>query len=74
MSEVFDEPIKVNSSKQKVILSSRCRGDLDIKINDFEVTIRNVLYMDDLYSNLLSVYRLKEIGYNVFFKNNSVFI
>lgn len=72
--EVFDVPLVVSSSKQNSTLISKNYGDLDVVFGKINITIKDVLAVDDLHSNLLSVRRLNENGYSVNFNDGKVFI
>lgn len=72
--QTYDISLAVSSSKQNSTLISKNYGDLDVIFDKINITIRDVLAVDELHSNLLSVQRLDKVGYSVNFQDSKVFI
>lgn len=70
--EVFDDPLLVSCSKMNENLKCYRYGDLNIRCNGVDITMKDVLCIEGLSGNLLSVKRLDRHGYDVCFGHGKV--
>lgn len=74
----LENPINIHVAKFSQTLHASKIGNILIKINKCDKTIdgkiKNVLYVEGLRNNLLSVQKLAECGISVMFKNKKVIL
>ena len=70
--EYFESPLAVQTSKCGINLMSYSYGDLDVYFNGESYTLENVLCVDDLGANLISVNRLDRKGFSITFEDGGI--
>lgn len=72
--ENFNSPLLVSCSKKSIHLTSNSYGDIDLDFLGCGLVFENVLVVNDLHSNLLSLTKLIDNNLTVNFLNNKVLV